>query len=80
MVFSSRGIFYLGQLQRKSGKLESVNEQVLKENKELREKVERMKTDSKYQEEIARRDFGLVRPDEIIYSFEGKKGASKRKR
>ncbi len=80
ILFSGRGIFYLRKLEEKNKKLQKVNEELLKENKELSEKIGRIKTDRSYREEIARRDLGLVRPNEIIYSFEEKKGKSEGKR
>lgn len=80
ILFSARGIFYLRKLEEKNKKLQTVNEELLKENKGLSEKIGRIKTDRSYREEIARRDLGLVRPNEIIYSFEEKKGKSEGKR
>ncbi|MEW6327722.1 MAG: septum formation initiator family protein [Thermodesulfobacteriota bacterium] len=80
VLFSARGIFYLRKLEKKNKKLQRVNEELLKQNKELNEKIERIKTDRSYREEIARRDLGLVRPNEVIYGFEEKKGKSEGKR
>ncbi len=80
ILFSSKGILHLRQLGQKSEGLQRANEKLQKENKELREKIERIKTDRSYREEIARRDLGLVRPNEVVYSFEGQKKDSKKKR
>lgn len=80
MLFSARGILYLRQLEKKNEKLRTVNEELVKQNNKLHDKIERIKTDRSYREEIARRDLGLVRPDEVIYSFEEKKQQSEEKR
>ncbi|MEW5948118.1 MAG: septum formation initiator family protein [Thermodesulfobacteriota bacterium] len=80
ILFSARGIFYLRKLEENNKKLQKLNAELLKRNKELSEKIRRIKTDRSYREEIARRDLGLVRPNEVIYSFEEKKRKSEGKR
>lgn len=42
------------------------------ENERLRREVEALKSDRRYLESIARKDFGLVRKNEVIYQFQGK--------
>ncbi len=73
MVFSGRGVLYLYQLNKRGQNARTSNERLVKENKELRVQIQRLKTDRAYQEEIARKELGLVRENEVIYSFEEKK-------
>ncbi len=40
------------------------------DNEKLRREIEALKTDRRYLESIARKDFGLVRQKEIIYQFQ----------
>lgn len=40
-----------------------------RENIKLQEEVDKMKNDSSYLEEVARRDFGLLKPTERVYDF-----------
>lgn len=68
-VFGERGllrIYHLSkdrqELQRKAGELRS-------ENDRMKREIEALKGDRRYLESIARRDFGLVRPNEVIYQF-----------
>jgi cell division protein FtsB len=39
------------------------------ENEKLKREIEALRSDRRYLESIARRDFGLVRQNEIIYQF-----------
>ena len=40
-----------------------------KENQKLLEKINRLHTDKKYLESVARRELGLIKDDEILYRF-----------
>lgn len=43
-----------------------------KENNQLEKQITRMKTDSAYQEEMARKELGWIKENEILYQFEPK--------
>lgn len=45
------------------------------ENEQLKREIEALKSDRRYLESIARKEFGLVRPNEIIYQFSTKAAA-----
>lgn len=45
------------------------NTELAQENKELQEEVERLLNDPAYLEEIARREYGLLKKNEYIYDF-----------
>lgn len=42
---------------------------LVKENVELQVEIDKMKNDPEYLEEVARRDFGLLKPNERVYDF-----------
>ena len=53
------------------------NHELNKKNEEIYRKIKRLKQDPVYLEEIARKEFGLVKPDEIIFFIEeGQKGGN----
>lgn len=55
------------QLAQKRGALILVNQELNRANEEMYRKIIRLKQDPIYLEEIARKEFGLVKPDEIIF-------------
>jgi len=55
------------QLGQKRGNLIHFNQKLNWKNEEMYREVSRLKNDPVYLEEIARREFGLVKPDEIIF-------------
>ena len=44
-----------------------------RDNRELWEEIERLRSDEKYIESVARRELGLLRNDEILYRFSREK-------
>lgn len=61
-------------LAREEARLEQRRRDLVAENARLRDEIERLKTDDRYIEQIARQQLGLVRPGEIellIVPFEG---------
>ena len=68
-VFGERGLLRIYHLNKDRQELQK-NAEVLKaENEDLKKEIEALKSDRRYLESIARKDFGLVRPNEIIYQF-----------
>ena len=57
----------LAELRTKSAELE-------RDNEALRGEIERLKTDERYIEEVARQKYGMLKKDERVYEFERKKG------
>jgi len=49
-----------------------------KENARLQDEIDRMQNDTEYLEEVARKDYGLVRKNELIYDFSKKKPTEKK--
>jgi cell division protein FtsB len=68
-VFGERGLLRIYHLNKDRKELQKKAETLKMENENLRREIEALKTDRRYLESIARKDFGLVRPNEIIYRF-----------
>jgi len=68
-VFGERGLLRIYHLKQEKQETEKRLEELKTENEKLKREIEALKTDRRYLESIARKDFGLVRPNEIIYQF-----------
>ncbi len=68
-VFGERGLLRIYHLSKDKQEMEKRVTELKADNDRLRREVEALKSDRRYLESIARRDFGLVRPNEIIYQF-----------
>ncbi|MCM2358456.1 MAG: septum formation initiator family protein [Geobacteraceae bacterium] len=68
-VFGERGLLRIYHLSKDRQELQKKAEELRTENERMRREVEALKSDRRYLESIARRDFGLVRPNEVIYQF-----------
>ncbi|MBI5602207.1 MAG: septum formation initiator family protein [Deltaproteobacteria bacterium] len=55
------------QLAQKRETLVHLNQDLNRRNEEMYREITRLQRDPAYLEEIARKEFGLVRPDEIIF-------------
>lgn len=54
----------LGQLERKNAELEQ-------ENRNLQIEIDRLQNDPEYLEEVARKEYGLLRKNEKVFDFSG---------
>jgi cell division protein FtsB len=68
-VFGERGLLRIYELNREMKELVLRSESLKHENENLKREIEALKSDKRYLESIARRDFGLVRPNEVVYQF-----------
>ena len=68
-VFGDRGLLRIYHLSREKKVVQLRLNAVNGENLKLTREVEALKNDRRYLESIARRDFGMVRKNEIIYQF-----------
>jgi len=68
-IFGDRGLLRIYHLNKERQQLQKKAEELKSENEKLRKEIEALKDDRRYLESIARRDFGLVRPNEVIYQF-----------
>jgi cell division protein FtsB len=70
-IFGERGLLRIHHLQQEQQELQRRADVLQSENEKLKREIEALKTDRRYLESIARKDFGLVRPNEFIYQFPG---------
>jgi cell division protein FtsB len=68
-VFGERGLLRIYHLSKDRLELQKKAEELKAGNDRMKREVEALKSDRRYLESIARRDFGLVRPNEVIYQF-----------
>ncbi len=68
-VFGERGLLRIHHLQQEKLELQQRTEILKSENEKLKREIEALQSDRRYLESIARRDFGFVRANEIIYQF-----------
>lgn len=68
-VFGDRGLLRIYHLNQEKQDIKERLDLLKIENEKLKREIEALKTDRRYLESIARKDFGLVRQNEIIYQF-----------
>lgn len=68
-IFGDRGLLRIYHLTKDKREVEQRLEELKAENDRLKREIEALKGDRRYLESIARRDFGYVRPNEVIYKF-----------
>ena len=73
IVFApNRGIFDMIKTQEELTKLQTENERLAEENKALQEEISRLHDDPAYLEEKARKDYGMLKENEVLYIFKKK--------
>ena len=68
-VFGERGLLNLVRYEKERQELLSLADKLKQENQELREEIERLKTDSSHLERLAREQLGMVKPGELVIQF-----------
>lgn len=68
-IFGERGLLRIYHLKKEQQDVRLRLEALKGENLKLVREVDALKNDRRYLESIARRDFGMVRKNEIIYQF-----------
>lgn len=69
ILFMPNGIIKLNIKKREMAESANVNAEIKKENKKLYREVLRLKSDTDYIEDVARKELGMIRDDEIIIRF-----------
>jgi cell division protein FtsB len=72
-IFGERGLLRIYHLNQEKDEILARATQLKAENDQLKREIEALKTDRRYIESLARKDFGLVRKNEVIYQFPVKK-------
>jgi len=68
-LFGEHGIAHLVRLRAERRALGEATFALLRRNTRLRTDITRLRTDDRYLEALARRQLGLVRPNETVYRF-----------
>jgi len=68
-LFGDDGVTHLLHLRTERQALGSTAFGLLERNQDLRRQIERLRGDDLYLEGLARRELGLVRPNEFVYRF-----------
>ncbi len=71
LFMPGRGFFHYRNLKKQVRTLEYTNEELQKENVLLEKEIERLRTDEKYIEKIAREKHGLLKKNEEVFIFKG---------
>ena len=72
-VFGDKGLLRIYELRADKNEIDGRLMETRTENEKLKHEIVALKTDRRYLESIARKDFGLVRSDEVIYRFPAEK-------
>ena len=68
-VFGDKGLLRIFELKQDKSKIEAHLAESKSDNEKLKYEIIALKSDRRYLESIARKDFGLVRSNEVIYQF-----------
>lgn len=68
-VFGERGLLRIYEMKREKQRIELKVADLRLENQKLRLSIEALRSDRHQLERIARKELGLVKPNEIIYQF-----------
>lgn len=71
IVFGDNGVLDLQRLRSKNQRLVEANEALARENLMLHRQIQRLKNDHAYIENIARRELGMIKADEVILKPSG---------
>ncbi len=72
-VFGPYGVLKYYEVSRELNQVLAQNEQLRESNTALKQEVNKLKKDPVYLEEVARRQFGLIKKNEVLYEFPEKK-------
>jgi len=68
-VFGDKGLLRIIELKQDKARIDNRLTDAKADNEKLKLELAALKTDRRYLESIARKDFGLVRSNEVIYQF-----------
>jgi len=68
-LFGEKGVVRLVKLMRERENLATEVQKLKEENQQLKKEIEALRTDQRYLEQLARKELGMVREDELVYQF-----------
>ena len=75
--FGERGLVHLIQMEKeRTSQVERIG-RLERENKELLEEIQRIRTDQEYIESMGRRELGLIKDEEVLYRFDRNEKAAR---
>ena len=69
VVFSDNGWLELRRMRATHARLLQENERLNLDNRRMYRSIERMQNDPEFMENVARRELGMIRGDELIFTF-----------
>lgn len=69
-IFGNRGLVRVYKLSKERDSIKASNGKIKAENDALREEIQRLQSDNKYIEMIARKEMGMIGKNEVVYQFE----------
>lgn len=72
-LFGDRGILHMVKLAGQKADMEQQIAEAEAENKVLRGEIDSLRSDRRYIERVARTELGMVRDDELVFQFSGRK-------
>jgi cell division protein FtsB len=77
--FGERGFIHLYQMDQERQTYQEKINKLERENRELLDEIQRLRSDREYVENLGRRELGLLKEDELMYRFGTKKTNDKAK-
>jgi len=68
-VFGERGLLRIYEMRQEKKRIDTKVGELKGENEKLRQEIAALHNDRYHLERIARKDLGLVKPNEVIYQF-----------
>jgi len=72
-VFGDKGLLRIYELRQDKNKIDARLKESINDNEKLKREIVALKSDRRYIESIARKDFGFVRNNEVIYQYRQEK-------
>lgn len=69
-VFGEKGLIDVYKIKKDRNNILKYNSELKKENADLERKIALLKKDPRYIEDIAKKELGMIRKDEVVYRFE----------
>lgn len=73
LTLAPKGLLTYYKIAKEISTISTEHKELEEQNKALREEIARLLNDSKYIEEIARKEYGFIRKNEVIFEFDKKK-------
>ncbi|MEW6290624.1 MAG: septum formation initiator family protein [Thermodesulfobacteriota bacterium] len=69
LIFSPNGILTYYHLKKQIEAVKAENDLLKEENRQLQQKIDKIKNDPAYLEELARQEYDLLKKNELVFEF-----------